>query len=213
MRIVAVVLFALVASVCGQVRIVTTEEVSEGRERRFSEPTNLGFERLRDARLPESWRVTQSRGPYRVEVDELVKRSGKRSAKIAFEGTGAGPGWGAFNQDLEAERFAGKMVVVTAWIRTQETDVCKICSKPGHNERSLPEEPRSGAQVRILAFASGEDDILTETLATPLVMGTRGWTRFQSELAVPTWAETVIIAPNLWGRGTAWFDDVAVKTQ
>jgi len=76
------------------------------------------------------------------------------------------------------------------------------------DKTSLSEVPRRGAQVRILGYTP--DDTVSETLITPLVMGTRDWTLFEASTAMPPNLENAVIAPNLWGKGKAWFDDIEV---
>ena len=199
---------ALCVAACGQVRVVTQEEISESRGSSLDRPTNVGFEEVRERGLPKAWRVTQFSGGYGAATDERVKRSGRRSARLTFTGTGDAAE-AAFNQDLEGRLYAGKTLTVSAWIRTRGTEICQMCRKPGLDERRLSEDPRRGAQVRVLAYTTGDAGV-SETLVTPMVMGNKGWTRFVARTQVPPTAYLVIIAPILWGRGTAWFDDVVV---
>lgn len=98
-----------------------------------------------------------------------------------------------------------------AWIKVEGTEVCEECNKPNLDEAAMPEEPRRGAQIRILGY--GPVDAVTETLVTPLVMGAKDWTLFEATVQMPADIENAIIAPILWGPGKAWFDDLVVTAE
>ena len=195
---------AILLSGCDVVKVKKPEEPVVMR----SKPHNVGFEEGKPGDRVPGWRVT-SAGEYAIEVVDNVKRSGKQSAHIGARKGEAS--WGAFNQDYDGQVFAGKTVRVRAWIKVKDTEVCDVCNKPNLDEASLSEGPRRGAQVRVLGYTP--DDIVSETLVTPLVMGTKNWTLFEASTAMPANLENAIIAPNLWGKGKAWFDDIEVLVE
>lgn len=171
------------------------------------EPANLGFEEGEPGTLIPSWwygpEMTKS---HAIEVVDNVKRSGEKSAHIRNR-CGEAP-WGSFNQDYMGSVFAGKTVRVKAWIKVEGTETCEPCSKPNLDESTLPEDPRRGAQIRVLGH--GPNGSVTETLVTPLVMGSSDWTPFEAVTSMPSDLESGIVSPILWGPGQAWFDDIEV---
>lgn len=192
------------ASGCGAFKVVKPEKPSGPQ----GTAHNLGFEEGQPGKQEISgWRYTQS-GDYVVEVADDIKRSGKQSAHIRAEGEGS---WGAFNQDYKGPAFAGKTVRVKAWIKVEGTEVCGECNKPNLDESVLPEDARKGAQVRILGF--GDDVFASETLVTPLVMGTQDWTLYEATAQMPAEITLAIVAPVLWGPGKAWFDDLEITAE
>lgn len=200
-RLVLLVLSALLVSGCDVVKVKQPEETRIERTETF----NLDFEEGDPGdRVPGWWE--NIRGQYRIELVDDVKRSGAKSARIkalSGENTDA-----ALNQTYFGAMGAGKTVRVTAWIKVEDTEICEQCNRPGLDGLTLPEGPRRGAQVRVIG--DNQHVIVTETLVTPLVMGNKDWIRFEAFAAMPADTSSVIIAPILWGKGTAWFDDLEV---
>jgi hypothetical protein len=197
-------LVAVLATGCDVVKVQRPEEPRVER----AKPYNLDFEEGDAGDRVPGWRETQA-GEYRIELVEEVKRSGRKSAHIrASRGEAS---WGALNQDYAGSSMAGKTVRVRAWIKVEDTEICEECDKPNLDESVLSEGPRRGAQVRVLGYApAGSGAAATEKLVTPLVMGTKDWTLFEAVTKMPADLENVIIAPILWGKGEAWFDDLEV---
>lgn len=197
-------LIAILASGCDVVKVKRPEEPVVMR----SKPFNVGFEEGKAGDRVPGWRENP-RGEYRIELVDDVKRSGGKSALIrALRGENADA---SLNQDYAGAAFAGKTVRVRAWIKVEDTEVCDVCNKPNLDETALSEAPRKGAQVRVLGYTP--NDIASETLITPLVMGTKDWTLFEASTAMPANLENAIIAPILWGKGKAWFDDIEVLVE
>ena len=195
---------AILLSGCDVVKVKQPEEPVVMR----SKPYNLGFEEGEPGDRVPGWRENP-RGEYRIEAVDDVKRSGSKSAAIrALRGENADA---SLNQDYAGAAFAGKTVRVKAWIKVEDTEVCEVCNKPNLDETVLSEAPRKGAQVRVLGYNEG--DGATETLITPLVMGTKDWMLFEAATAMPADLESAIIAPILWGKGKAWFDDIEVLVE
>ncbi|HVE76472.1 MAG TPA: hypothetical protein VND22_06870 [Actinomycetota bacterium] len=193
----------VLASGCDVVKVKEPEQPAIERDK----PHNLGFEEGEPGDQIPGWHYKSE--TYAIEVVDDVRRSGKQSAHIR-----ARPGqvlWGAFNQEYKGSVFAGKTVRVKAWIKVEDTQVCEECSKPNLDEAAMPEDPRRGAQIRVLGY--GPSASTTETLVTPLVMGARDWTLFEATVQMPADIESAIIAPILWGPGKAWFDDLQVTTE
>ena len=107
--------------------------------------------------------------------------------------------------------FAGKTVRLKAWIKVEGTETCEPCNKPNLDESALPEDPRRGARIRILGY--GPNGGVTETLVTPLVMGSSDWTPFEAVTSMPSDVESAIVSPILWGPGQAWSDDIEVVVE
>jgi hypothetical protein len=191
----------ILASACDVVKVQKAEEPVVSRTR----PYNLGFEEGKPGDRVPGWRENP-RGEYRIELVDDEKRSGAKSAMIAaLRGENADA---SLNQDYAGDVFAGKTVRVRAWIKVEDTEICEECNKPNLDESILSEGPRRGAQVRVLGYSPGGG--ATETLVTPLVIGAKDWTLFEAFTAMPADLESAIIAPILWGKGTAWFDDLEV---
>lgn len=194
-------LVAVLGSGCDVVKVRQPEEPRIERTETF----NLDFEEGDPGdRVPGWWE--NIRGQYRIELVDDVKKSGAKSSRIralSGENTDA-----SLNQTYVGAIAAGKTVRVKAWIKVEDTEICKECNKPGLDESSLPEDPRRGAQIRVIG--DSPTVIVTETLVTPLVMGNHNWVRFEAFAAMPSDTSSVIIAPILWGKGKAWFDDIEV---
>jgi hypothetical protein len=203
-RLLGFLLIAALASGCDVVRVKQPEEPRVER----TEPYNLDFEEGNPGDRVPGWRETQA-GEYQIELVGEIKRSGASSAYIrARRGETS---WGALNQDYAGSSMAGKTVRVRAWIKVEDTEICEECNKPNLDESTLSESPRRGAQVRVLGYSPSGGD--TETLVTPLVMGNKDWTLFEAMTKMSVDLENVIIAPILWGKGKAWFDDIEVLVE
>ena len=205
----SILLTLLAAILCTGCDVVKVKQAEQPRIQRM-EPFNLGFEEGDPgAQMPGWWYGPEMIDTHQIEVVDEVKRSGAKSAFIKFR-RGEQP-WGSFNQDYVGKVFAGRTVRVKAWIKVEDTEVCDVCNKPNLDEATLPEDPRKGAQLRVLGYAPSGG--VTETLVRPLVMGTKNWTRFEAVTTMPADLRSAIVSPILWGKGKAWFDDIEVLVE
>ena len=204
----SLIMFLLVAVLAG-CDVVKVKQQEQPRIQRLK-PANLGFEDGDPGTvIPGWWYGPEMTRSHAIEVVDTVKRSGLQSAHIRNR-RGQAP-WGSFNQDYVGSVFAGKTVRVKAWIKVEGTETCEPCNKPNLDESTMPEDPRRGAQIRVLGY--GPSGSVTETLVTPLVMGTGDWTPFEAVTSMPSDIESGIVSPILWGPGQAWFDDVEVTIE
>jgi hypothetical protein len=192
------IVLCLAASGCGAVRVVNPDDDAPT-VMAFS---NGGFEDAAPHGGAENWwRFGEPKGSYEMELDKEVVHSGSASARITF--ASGEPVWGTWNLTHDSKILQGKKLHLSAWIKTKGAETCTACTKPGQTITSLPEAQRKGAEIRINQSPGNYKAI------TPFVTGTSDWTRFEAEAVItPQEDGRFTIAPILWGKGTAWFDDI-----
>jgi hypothetical protein len=184
---------------CGAVRVVTPDDEHP----LVLAASNGGFEEKGPhGGAADWWRLGGPNESYAMELDPDVVHSGSASGRVDYKR--GEPGWGAWNQSYDPTAFAGKKIHLSAWIKTERAETCGPCTKPGQTTATLDESIRKGAEVRINQSAANYKAI------TPFVTGTSDWTRFEAEAVIEPHATSIIIAPILWGKGRAWFDDIKV---
>jgi hypothetical protein len=208
-------LLVVMSAGCGVVRIVPPDDSGA----RVTKPQNLGFEGTGPHGGAKSWvRNQDPEDAYVLALDDEVFRSGRYSARTEFKSGGLneiGQRWGAWDQRYRISPLAGKVLHVKGWIKTRGAESCAKCLQPGHDIQSLPEPERRGAEIRI------NQNPESYKMLTPLVVGTSDWTLFEaratitppvpSDIAVG--ADVLTVSPILWGKGTAWFDDLEVRIE
>lgn len=173
------VLFAMVALSTG---------IAEAQE---AEPRNLSFEDPMEAAAgrPPGWWFMQHAGETSFEfaIDDQVAKEGKRSLRI--KRIGKQP-WGMVSQTVRADRFRGKRVRLTAFLRLENVEP--------YGSGALREW--SGA-VLVLRSQGALDDMRDRPLR-----GTKPWTRVSAEIDVPPMASVIEFGAMLSGTGTLWVD-------
>jgi hypothetical protein len=166
-----------------------------------TEPRNMSFE---DPPMdtaggrPPGWWFVQHAGETSFEfaIDDRVAKDGKRSLRI--KRTGKQP-FGLVLQKIRADRFRGKRVRLTAFLRLENVEAY------GHG--ALREI--SGATLMLRSDGSGGgafDDMRDRPLR-----GTKPWTEVSVEISVPETATVVEFGATLSGSGTLWVDAVKLE--
>ena len=152
---------------------------------------NPSFEEDRDRDThPDGWRSYAFDSPARLDWDDSVSRSGKRSLKISDSFRAGG--------QSDWKRCAGRWVSARRPIEPGTEYRLEVWSKT---------EGVNGQAYAHLAWQRGTK-WLSET-ATERVSGASDWRKLTVSAVAPTGADTLVISLNLSrSKGTAWFDDV-----
>lgn len=159
------------------------------------EPRNMSFEEPAETRggPPPGWWYIQHAGPpsFEFAIDDQVAKDGKQSVRIKRTDTQP---FGLVSQRIKADRFRGKRVRLTAFLRLDNVEA--------YGAGALRE--MSGA-VLMLRSEGGGPMILDDMRDRPL-RGTKPWTEVSVEIDVPVTANVVEFAALLSGSGTLWAD-------
>ncbi len=144
---------------------------------------NLDFE---DPGYPHDW-YTGSEG-YAVDLDSLVRYTGRQSLRIRFVGGGR---VGIATQSLPAAAAAGHVLRISAFVRTEGimTGWARIWCRVDGADRM----PSNGS-----ARSAG-------------ARGTTPWTRQSLEVPIDSAATHIDFGALLTGDGTAWFDHFEIS--
>lgn len=143
------------------------------------------------AELPAGW-FKSGKAPrqFRVGVDERVSRNGGISGYVA-SWTASPPLYGTLMQEIDADRYRGRRVRFSGWLRTEDVD---------------HEEGWAGLWLRI-DDPNGKRLVYDSTEESP-VRETSDWTRVAVVLDVPERAEKLAFGFMLVGSGEVWADDL-----
>ncbi len=155
---------------------------------------NPSFEEDRDRDThPDGWRPYAFDSPARLQWDDSVSRSGKRSLKISDSFR---PG-----DQRDWKRCTGRWVSARRPIEPAAEYRLEIWGKT---------EGVSGQAYAHLAWQRGTK-WLSET-PTERISGTSDWRKLTVSAVAPAEADTVVVSLNLSrSKGTAWFDDVKLS--
>lgn len=155
--------------------------------------SNLDFESgPAEAGFPSDW--GGGGDGYEITVDESVVHAGGASARI--EAVASPPddaAFGTLTQCISAERWRGKRVRFSGWLRTQDVD-------PAGAGLWMRVDPYVGP--RSLAFDNMSDRRVT---------GSTDWNRYEIVLDVPEEAKAVVFGALLSGEGRLWVDDLTLE--
>lgn len=156
--------------------------------------TNASFEEDRDRdTLPDGWRPYSFDSPARLEWDDAVARTGKRSYKISDSfRSGDQRDW---------KRCTGRWVAAARPIEPGSEYKLEVWVKT---------EGVTGQAYAHLAWQRGSK-WLSET-GTERASGTEDWRKLTVSGVAPAEADALIVSLNLArSKGSAWFDDVKVS--
>jgi hypothetical protein len=136
-----------------------------------------------------------------IALDTHVKHSGHSSGRISW--TANTPHLYLFWQQTVAVK-PGKKYTLTGWIKTKNVTSCSGCDF-GKGTSSLP-----GAYY-VVQFQKQSPYTVGQSAGSGEAYGTTGWTREHATFRVPTGVRSISVEAVLFGRGTAWFDGVALK--
>ena len=187
----SLIVFAAVLLSVSALLLVSVAQAQE------TEPRNLSFEDPpmdAEGGRPPGWWFVQHAGETSFEfaIDDRVAKDGKRSLRIRR--TGKQP-FGLVLQKIKADRFRGKRVRLTAFLRLENVEAY------GHG--ALREI--SGATL-MLRSGGALDDMRDRPLR-----GTKPWTEVSVEISVPATATVVDFGATLSGSGTLWVDAVKLE--
>lgn len=142
--------------------------------------------------LPEGWTAAKVvLNDYEIGVDREVAHSGKASAYIKSKRSALDE-FGTFLQTIRADRFRGKRVRFSAYVRTEKA------------------EP--GAALWMRLDTPDGTVVGFDNMADRIIEGTTDWKEYQIVLDVPKAAASVFFGLLLSGEGKAWIDDVQIQT-
>ena len=129
---------------------------------------------------------------FRIGIDSSVAHGGGASAFIQTLRTPPRGRWGAVLQQVDASKFAGRRIRVSAFLRRQGTGAC---------DAFVRVDGAGDSQSVVVGF--------TGTAQKRLRCG-QDWAEYAFVLDVPENAERLVYAYALRSRGTMWVDDVGV---
>lgn len=145
---------------------------------------NLGFEAINPAGSADGW-FRWGMPSYNIQLDSVVKHSGKYALRIESKNQEAVQGFGCPARSIPAV-YAGERITVKAFMKTEGVD-----------------QP-IGLLLRIDGKSGGlEFDNMTKKNVTE----TNGWQEYSVTLPLPESAETIFIGAILSGKGKLWIDD------
>lgn len=159
------------------------------------------FERGRLGGVPAGWNASprRSRGGYAVALRSRGHRTGRRSVLIAREESPWRWGEGRLTQTFSAERFRGRRVTFSVWIRVEVAD--PRCAAHLLVQAELPRDPERWWPAPPV------------TLATTAGRPVRApkWERHAVSAYIPKKADRITIGLVLAGSGEAFFSGMSFK--
>lgn len=142
--------------------------------------------------LPSGW-FKDGKAPrlFRAGVDAEVSRDGGTSAYLR-SWTASPPVFGTLMQRVDAERYRGKRLRLTGWLKTEEVD---------------HDDGWAGLWMRIDGLA-GRSISYDNTEEQPVRETSEDWVRCTIVLDVAEDAEAIAFGFMLMGAGRVWADDL-----
>jgi hypothetical protein len=140
--------------------------------------------------MPGGWRV---RGPrigvnpeqLGVFMDDLIARSGRSACILSVDAVNAD--WGTLMQDMSAERFRGKRVRFSGWVKAHRVS--------------------GWAGLWMGVDTNSLQDIAYDDMEGRPIRGTSDWQRYEVVLDVDPAAAVINFGIILHGKGQVWLDD------
>lgn len=140
--------------------------------------------------IPEGWRV---RGPQigvnpeqlGVFIDDLVVRDGKSACILSVDAVNAD--WGTLMQDMSAERFRGKRVRFSGYVKAHRVS--------------------GWAGLWMGVDTQSQQDVAYDDMEGRPIRGTSDWRRYEVVLDVDPSAVIINFGIILHGKGQVWLDD------
>ena len=130
---------------------------------------------------------------YQGGIDTAVARSGAQSAVLRATPGPWNPsrGYASFDQEVAGSELAGKRVRLSGYVRTEGIT--------------------AGAADLWWAVLNKDGSVSYADSSAQGSTGTTPWTRHTLELDVRADADIILFGVELYGNGTAWFDDLEVE--
>jgi hypothetical protein len=139
------------------------------------------------ATVPRGWYIAGSKpAEYESGIDGQVLHDGSASAYLKAK-LPVVEGFGTLMQDFQAERYAGKRVRFSAFVKTQEA------------------RNWAGLWMRI---DKGTTPVAMDNMRDRPLKGTSDWQNYQVVLDVPEGATGIFLGVLLNGAGTVWLSGV-----
>jgi len=133
---------------------------------------------------PAGWMAGGKPGEYRVAVADREAHDGRRSLRL--ESAAANPDEGYVTQVVKANRYRGKRIRLSAWLKTESAAATGLWLSCNDEQWFvLNADMMDGRQVR----------------------GTTPFTRYDLVIDVPEKAMEVRFGARLQGTGKVWIDD------
>lgn len=132
-------------------------------------------------------------GPYEVEIDGSVTRSGRQSLLLQYTGRGLRDArwFGFVSQQIPVDLVAGQRIRFTGFIRTEGiTD---------------------GYAGLWWQASTADGRFVADSMQNRGPRGTTDWTRYEIDLDIPANATQVRFGMLLPGNGRAWFDGLGLE--
>lgn len=144
------------------------------------------------AKPPTGWFLSgNARTAYTMRVDQKVKRSGKASGQLASNAKWK-TGFGTMMQVIRADRYRGKRIQLSGWIKTEAlTNWVGMWMRIDNRKR------------KAVAF---------DNMQNRPIKGTVNWKQVHIVLDVPKQAAQIAFGVLLSGKGKVWLDDLSLKT-
>ena len=138
------------------------------------------------------WHAGSNPTAFAVGVDRRITHGGWASARI--QSLPAATGFGSLMQVASAERYRGKRIRFSAWVRAEAV------------------ARNAGLWLRV----DGQDrdpkhSLAFDAMADRPIAGTRDWRRYEIVLDVPAQAASLAFGAHLSASGTIWVDDVKLE--
>lgn len=152
---------------------------------------NLDIEQVDSNGNPLFWQngfSKQLAQAYPMQLDSVVKHSGKNALKLYS--TGTANGFGGVTVNIPAS-FTGKQITLRGYVKTRDV---------------------TGGYAGLSMRLYGEDAFMGSDLMEKRgLTGTNNWKKLSITLPYSEGVETIRIGLILIGKGTAWVDDLSVE--
>ena len=145
-----------------------------------------------DSKMPKGWiKAGDSPNKYDMYVDAGNAQDGKKCATIKSN-VGNIDGFGTLMQDCKPDKFLGKRIRMTGWIKSKDVK--------GWAGLWLRVDQKNSTEP--LSFDNMEDRA---------VKGTTDWIKYEIVLDVPTNASNIAFGALEAGTGQIWFDNLSFE--
>lgn len=143
--------------------------------------------------VPSGWYIAgYTPANYEMGIDKGAGKNGGNAATIRSKKKNKSEGWGTLMQDIRPEKFLGKKVKMSAFVKTSELN------------------NKAGLWMRVDKMNSKTPLAFDNMMKRP-IKGTTDWTRYEIILDVPAEASNIAFGALLIGSGQLWFDDISFE--
>jgi len=152
--------------------------------------SNLSFEKISPQNMPENWWNAPSYDGYKTTSDHSTFHDGSASVRLeSIDGQKSKSGFGTVTGRLLPDSFAGKRVLMTGWIKTENV------------------KKWAGLWMRVDGEKIGEM-LGFDNMEKRRIKGTTDWTKYEIVLDVPKQATYIYFGALCVGSGKLWLDEI-----